>query len=77
MLKSGEQFRLLATNKLDDASVFNATPAVHRGHLLLRSDRCLYCIGAPAASRGPRSVAAACPRKPGHGTQADLSNNRC
>jgi hypothetical protein len=26
-------------------SIFNATPAVSNGQLLLRSDRFLYCIG--------------------------------
>jgi outer membrane protein assembly factor BamB len=39
-------FKLLAHNKMDsDTSVFNASPAVSRGQLLLRSDRFLYCIG--------------------------------
>ena len=28
-----------------DDSVFNATPAILDGQLLLRSDRYLYCIG--------------------------------
>ncbi|MGV3754018.1 MAG: PQQ-binding-like beta-propeller repeat protein, partial [Verrucomicrobiota bacterium] len=40
------QFRLLAHNRLaSDASIFNATPAISQGHLYLRSDRFLYCIG--------------------------------
>jgi outer membrane protein assembly factor BamB len=38
-------FKLLAHNTLDDASVFNASPAVVDGQLLLRSDKALYCIG--------------------------------
>lgn len=38
------QFQLLAHNHLGDDSVFNATPAVSQGQLLLRSDRYLYCI---------------------------------
>lgn len=39
------KFELLAHNTLDGDSVFNATPAVHRGRLFLRSDKYLYCIG--------------------------------
>lgn len=39
------RFQLLAHNHLGDDSVFNATPAVSDGQLLLRSDRALYCIG--------------------------------
>jgi hypothetical protein len=39
------QFKLLAHNHLGDESVFNATPAIDNGQLLLRSDRYLYCIG--------------------------------
>jgi outer membrane protein assembly factor BamB len=48
VLKAGPQFDLLATNRLaGDPSVFNASPAVHDGQLLLRSDRFLYCLGLP------------------------------
>ncbi|MFW6169552.1 MAG: PQQ-binding-like beta-propeller repeat protein [Planctomycetota bacterium] len=39
------RFQLLAHNHLGDDSVFNATPTVSNGQLLLRSDRALYCIG--------------------------------
>lgn len=40
------KFELLAHNKIgSDASVFNGSPAVVDGRLLLRSDRALYCIG--------------------------------
>jgi outer membrane protein assembly factor BamB len=40
------KFELLAHNVIEsDTSVFNATPAIHQGRLLLRSDRFLYCIG--------------------------------
>jgi hypothetical protein len=40
------QFELLAHNKIEsDTSVFNGSPAVADGRLLLRSDRALYCIG--------------------------------
>ena len=45
VLALSPQFKLLAHNRLDDESVFNATPAVSDGQLLLRSDRFLYCIG--------------------------------
>lgn len=39
-------FELLAHNKIEsDTSIFNASPAVVDGRLLLRSDRALYCIG--------------------------------
>jgi outer membrane protein assembly factor BamB len=38
-------FEQLAHNDLGDTSVFNASPAVSNGRLLLRSDRYLYCIG--------------------------------
>ena len=40
----GPQFEELARNHLDD-SIFNATPVISRGQLLIRSDRFLYCIG--------------------------------
>lgn len=40
------EFELLSHNELPgDASVFNASPAISQGRLLLRSDRFLYCIG--------------------------------
>lgn len=40
------QFKQLAHNVMrDDRSIFNASPAVSNGQLLLRSDRALYCIG--------------------------------
>jgi hypothetical protein len=45
VLALSPQFKLLAHNRLGDESVFNATPAVSNGRLLLRSDRFLYCIG--------------------------------
>ncbi len=45
VLAAGPQFKQLVRNKLDDDSVFNASPVPYRGHLLLRSDRFLYCIG--------------------------------
>ncbi len=45
VLALSPQFKLLAHNRLGDESVFNATPVVTGGRLLLRSDRYLYCIG--------------------------------
>lgn len=39
------EFKQLAHNRLGDESVFNATPVISDGQLLLRSDRALYCIG--------------------------------
>jgi len=39
------KFQPLAHNHLGDESVFNATPTISNGQLLLRSDRALYCIG--------------------------------
>ncbi len=47
VLAAKPQFQLLATNDLDDDSLFNASPAVTSGRLLLRSDRFLYCIDKP------------------------------
>jgi len=40
------KFELLARNDLSDRSSFDASPAIDRGRLLVRSDRFLYCIGA-------------------------------
>jgi outer membrane protein assembly factor BamB len=45
VLALAPDFKLLAHNYLGDASVFNATPAVSNGQLLLRSDNAIYCIG--------------------------------
>lgn len=45
VLAAAPEFKELGRNRLDDASVFNATPAVSNGQLLVRSDRFLYCIG--------------------------------
>lgn len=40
------KYRLLAHNTISaDDSIFNATPAISRGNLLLRSNKFLYCIG--------------------------------
>lgn len=42
---AGKEYKELARNDLGDESVFNATPVVSNGQLLLRSDAALYCIG--------------------------------
>jgi outer membrane protein assembly factor BamB len=38
-------FEVLAHNRLDDRSTFDASPAVSGNRLFLRSDRFLYCLG--------------------------------
>jgi outer membrane protein assembly factor BamB len=45
VLPARPEFEVLAVNRLDDRSMFNASPAVGNGCLFLRSDRFLYCIG--------------------------------
>jgi outer membrane protein assembly factor BamB len=45
VLAVGPEFKQLAHNRLGDASVFDATPVVSQGDLLLRSNQFLYCIG--------------------------------
>lgn len=46
VLAATTTFEPLALNRLaSDASIFNATPAIDRGQLLIRSDRFLYCLG--------------------------------
>jgi len=46
VLAASPRFELLAHNTLaGDDSIFNATPAVSDTHILLRSNRYLYCIG--------------------------------
>lgn len=48
VLSTEQKFEQIANNRLDD-SVFNATPAIHQGELLLRSNRFLYCISESGA----------------------------
>lgn len=56
VLAQGPKFELLAHNSLEsDDSDFNASPAVVRGHLLLRSNQALYCVG-PGFSNTSRST---------------------
>jgi outer membrane protein assembly factor BamB len=45
VLAASPQFKLLAHNHLGDESIFNATPVVSNGDLLIRSDEFLYCVG--------------------------------
>jgi outer membrane protein assembly factor BamB len=46
VIPAGPEYKLLAHNVLkSDASLFNGSPVVSRGQLLLRSDKYLYCIG--------------------------------
>jgi hypothetical protein len=45
VLAAGPKFDELERNRLNDKTIFNATPAVTDGQLLLRSDRFLYLIG--------------------------------
>jgi outer membrane protein assembly factor BamB len=50
VLEAAPRFKQLTLNVIaDDDSIFNASPVVSRGQLLLRSDRFLYCIGAGAS----------------------------
>jgi outer membrane protein assembly factor BamB len=56
VLSADEQLTQLAVNRLgDDMSIANATPAIHRGELLLRTDRAIYCIGSAPASAGDQA----------------------
>lgn len=51
VLSADKQLTQLAVNRLGaDTSIANATPAIDRGELLLRTDRALYCIGATAGA---------------------------
>lgn len=45
VLAAQPQFRHLAHNKLADKTVFNASPIVCNGNLVLRSNKNLYCLG--------------------------------
>lgn len=53
VLSADAQLAQLAVNRLGaDTSIANATPAIDRGELLLRTDRAIYCIGSATASSG-------------------------
>jgi outer membrane protein assembly factor BamB len=46
VLAASPEFKLLAQNDLSpDDSIFNASPAISNGQILIRSDRYLYCLG--------------------------------
>jgi outer membrane protein assembly factor BamB len=45
VLAAKPEFELLAHNKLDDRSTFNASPIIADSKLILRSNKYLYCIG--------------------------------
>ena len=45
VLAAKPEHEQLAVNKLTDKGQFNASPAVHKNRLYLRSDTTLYCIG--------------------------------
>jgi hypothetical protein len=46
VLAAGPEFNIIAHNKFEsDDSNFNASPAISDGHIFLRSNRFLYCIG--------------------------------
>jgi len=45
VLAAKPQFEQLAHNKLADKTVFNASPIVCNGNLILRSNKNLYCFG--------------------------------
>ncbi len=56
VLRAGEKFELLRTNKLASDDMCMATPALVGNRLLIRTDKRLYCIqakGAASASDGP------------------------
>jgi outer membrane protein assembly factor BamB len=46
VVAASPEFKQLAHNRIEnDESIFNATPAVSGGRLILRSDKRLYCVG--------------------------------
>ncbi|MGE3809833.1 MAG: PQQ-binding-like beta-propeller repeat protein [Gemmataceae bacterium] len=45
VVAASPKFQLLATNELGDRSAVNSSPAISDGHILLRSNRYLYCLG--------------------------------
>ena len=46
VLAAGPEFNIIAHNKFEsDDSDFNGSPAISDGHIFLRSNRFLYCIG--------------------------------
>jgi hypothetical protein len=47
VLAAKPQFEPLARNEMGDRSSFDASPTVAGNRLLIRSDKCLYCLGEP------------------------------
>ena len=45
VISAKPEFEQLAVNDLNDGSIFNGSPAVEGSHILIRSDKFLYCIG--------------------------------
>jgi outer membrane protein assembly factor BamB len=52
VLTAQGKFEQLAHNNLGDDSAFNASPALSNGHIFVRSNRFLYCIGQRRSSVG-------------------------
>ncbi len=46
VLQAKPEFKVLATNNLNDGSEFNSTPAISEGKIYVRSNKRLYCISA-------------------------------
>jgi outer membrane protein assembly factor BamB len=44
VVRADDSLEKIATNKFDDDSLFNATPAVSDDQMFIRSDKKLYCI---------------------------------
>jgi outer membrane protein assembly factor BamB len=51
VLAAKPEFEQLAHNKLSDKSVFNASPIVCDGNLILRSNKNMYCFGLRRSAR--------------------------
>lgn len=49
VLAAKPEHEILAHNRFQDRSTFNASPIVAGGKLVLRSDRYLYCVGEKAS----------------------------
>jgi len=47
VLAATPEYKLLAHNEPLDESIFNASPTIVDGKILLRSDKCLYCLAQP------------------------------
>jgi hypothetical protein len=45
VVEPGRELKIVTRNELHDGSEFRASPAIVDGHLFLRSQSHLYCIG--------------------------------